>query len=497
VLKFLDTPDDSLSLAAALRSPLFGLGEDDLYRLAQGRGERSLWDVLETSGRHPEAVAMLQDLRRTADFLRPFELIGRILVHHRGRERLVARLGREVEETLDILLDQAVAYESASVPSLTGFLAWHDVDGIKVKRHSDTASDVIRIMTVHGAKGLEAPVVILPDTADRGEAFPDTLTVLPGGRPIFRAKVRLRPPALVAAQAAAEAAQQEEEDRLFYVALTRPKTWLIVCGAGTARSRRGPCWHLRVETAMRGLGATDLGAGRLRVAHGTWPDRPTTPDVRPAAPAIPGWARTAPPPPPQRLPFVRPSSLGHVAGRPPGGDRAAEDAALHGHLLHLLMEHLPTVPPQDWGAYASLLLTQQDEPVGDDMIDLLLTEARAILTAPDLAPLFAAEALAEVDVTAALPEIGGTRMLGRIDRLVRRADGALMAIDYKSHATVPDRPDQVPVEILVQMGCYLSALRQIFPGTPVSVAVLWTRQARLMALPDEMVTAALASATTS
>jgi ATP-dependent helicase/nuclease subunit A len=493
VLKFLDTPADSLSLAAALRSPLFGFTEGDLYDIAHGRGDRTLWESLLASGRHPDAVAMLTDLRQKADFLRPFELIGQILVGHKGRERLVARLGREVEESLDILMDQAVAFEAAAVPSLTGFLAWHEVDGVKVKREADSGADAIRVMTVHGAKGLESPVVVLPDTADVAGGFPEKLYELPGGRPIFYAKKRFLPSALATGYAEVEQAQQDEADRLFYVALTRAKTWLIVCGAGTAAPNRDS-WHLQVASAMQALGARDLGEGRLRLEHGAWPGRPEVAPPAAETPAIPDWAATAAPPAPERALFVRPSSLGQGDPSHTTGDMAAEEAALHGRLLHLLLEHLPRYAPADWPHYATLLLTQQDEPVGDGQVADLLSEARAVLAAPDLAPLFAAEALSEVDVTSALPEIGGKRMLGRIDRLLR-TDRGLLAIDYKSHATVPSTPDAVPFEVLVQMGCYDSALRQIFPGTPVDVAVLWTRQARLMMLPHEMVTAALAATT--
>src|SRR6056297_216641 len=163
LLSFLATPEDSLSLAIALRSPLFGWSEADLYKLAHGRRQKYLWAALrERADDHPETMAVLNDLRGQADYLRPYDLIERILTRHDGRRKLLARLGTEAEDGIDALLAQAMAYEGSAVSSLTGFLVWMETDEMEIKRQMDSAGDRIRVMTVHGAKGLEAPVVILP-----------------------------------------------------------------------------------------------------------------------------------------------------------------------------------------------------------------------------------------------------------------------------------------------------------------------------------------------
>lgn len=165
LLAVVDLPEDDLSLAAVLRSPLCGWSEDDLYRLAQPR-EGYLWEALRNAG-PSDALAMFMDLMDEADFLRPYDLLERVLVRHDGRRRLIARLGAEAEDGIDALLAQALAYERDGVPSLTGFLVWAEAEDIEVKRRMDGAGGMIRVMTVHGAKGLEAPLVILPDTAKR------------------------------------------------------------------------------------------------------------------------------------------------------------------------------------------------------------------------------------------------------------------------------------------------------------------------------------------
>jgi ATP-dependent helicase/nuclease subunit A len=150
-----------------LRSPLFGWTEDALFRLAHGRSGY-LWAALRDAGAdHPDTLAVLQDLRDRSDFLRPYELVERALTRHGGRRRLLARLGDEAEDGIDALLTQALAYEQTEVPSLTGFLGWIAAGDVEVKRQMDAAGGRIRVMTVHGAKGLEAPIVFLPETQDR------------------------------------------------------------------------------------------------------------------------------------------------------------------------------------------------------------------------------------------------------------------------------------------------------------------------------------------
>ena len=157
LLSFVNTPEDDLSLAAALRSPLCGVSEGELYGLAQGR-EGFLWQRVREAVGIPAVLAMLGDLLEQAEFLRPHELIDRILTRHQGRARLLGRLGAEAAEGLDELLSQAMAYEQVDVPSLTGFLVWMASGDVEAKRQAESAGRRIRVMTVHGAKGLEAPL---------------------------------------------------------------------------------------------------------------------------------------------------------------------------------------------------------------------------------------------------------------------------------------------------------------------------------------------------
>jgi ATP-dependent helicase/nuclease subunit A len=477
LLAFLATPEDDLSLAAALRSPLFGWTEAALHDLAAGR-PGYLWAALRERPDHAETRAILTDLRDRVDFLRPHELLDRMLARHGGRRRLVARLGPECEEAIDLLLTRALAYEREAVPDLTGFLTWLKPETVEIRRQADARGGQIRVMTVHGAKGLEAPIVILPDTARRDEPTPGPLLRLPDGRAIWRPLSPL--PDALAAAAADEAARREAESRrLLYVAMTRAECWLIVAAAGETGD--GTAWHDRVRAGLEAAGtvALDTPAGPgLRHARGNWPEPAGggAPRGAPAAagPALPDWAgRPAAPAAAPAAP-LSPSDLGGakvLAGDASGGDALARR---RGILLHALLEAAPDTATPPW-------------PAGDSVAEGLADEVRALRADPVIGALLARPALTEVAVTATLP---GGAMLGTIDRLIVEPDRVL-AIDYKSHGLVPDRPEAVPEGILRQMGAYAAALEQIYPGRSVETALLWTGARRLMPLPRPLLTAAL------
>lgn len=479
LLSFLATPDDDLSLAAVLRSPLCGWGEADLYRLAQPRTGR-LWQALRGMPSAP-GLDLLHDLRDQADFLRPFELIDRVLTRHDGRRRLIARLGAEAEDGIDELLNQALAYEQVDVPSLTGFLAWLGSDEIEVKRRMEGEGDRIRVMTVHGAKGLEAPIVILPDTADRRPRDADQIIPLATGQAVWRTPAEDSPPVLAAAQAARAAASAAENLRLLYVAMTRAKSWLIVCGAGTAEKEGA--WHRIVASGLATLDTAPMSGGRLRFAHGDWPaDAPGLIAAAATPPDLPDWALRPAPAIAGPTKPLSPSDLGGEKALAGEGGLPEDLAKARGTALHALLEHMPALPPSAWPGLARDLVA---DPVERQM---LLNEAEAVLAHAEI---FAPGTLAEVPVTAIL---AGRPLYGVIDRLVVTPTQVLV-VDFKSNRVVPARPEEVPEGLLRQMGAYAEALAQIYPGRRIETALMWTARAQLMRLPPEIVRDALSRAT--
>lgn len=493
LVAFLVTPEDDLSLAALLRSPLCGWSEAQLYDLAHAR-PGFLWQALRQI--EDPARTMLDDLRSRSDFLRPFELLDRALTRHDGRRRLLARLGDEAAEGIDVLLAQALAYERQDVPSLTGFLIWLSADEIDIKRQMEGEGHRIRIMSVHGAKGLEAPIVILPDTTDRRPPGNADILHPPGCAPLWKTAAKDSPPLIATEVERRAGLVQEESLRLLYVAMTRAKCWLIVAGAGqakleTSKGAKDPLtwsWYRHVEEGMRAAGAMPLAEGRLRLASGDWP-APAAPAIATASPdpILPAWALTPAPTAPRPPQPLSPSDLGGAKTLPGEAEPGTEAAALaRGTALHLLLEALPGTPPADWPRRAAHLLP--DPALCAEM----LAEATRVLTDPALAPLFTAPALTEVGITC---DLAGRRMVGSIDRLLLGPD-AVLAIDYKSNRLIPATPAAVPEGLLRQLGAYAHALTAIYPDRRIEMAILWTKHPKLMPLDPEMLRAALSRATT-
>jgi ATP-dependent helicase/nuclease subunit A len=477
LLAFLATPEDDLSLAAALRSPLLGLSEAQLFDLASGpRGY--LWEKLRGSD-HAQILEILTDLRNQSDYLRPYDVLERLLTRHDGRRRLIARLGAEAEEGIDELLSQALAFEVGQIPSLTGFLLWLEGDDVTVKRQMDTAGDQIRVMTVHGAKGLEAPIVILPDCANRNTREGGEIIPLAGGL-AWRTNADDSPAQIAEATARNAQASEDERLRLLYVALTRAQSWLIVAAAG--KVSKPETWHNLVRQGMDAAGSIAISGGVLRHEFGQWPQLGAVQSSAADAPAIlPDWAQSkVAPMAREALPFA-PSRL--TGAKTVAGDTQGDPDALdYGTAVHLMLEHLPHLPQSDWPDVAARLSPDA----------AAYAEALSVLNAPHLADVFA-QGLPEVTLTAPMDK---GQMLGVIDRLIV-TENRLLAVDFKTNSVVPANPADVPTGLLAQMGAYLGALQQIYPNHRIEIAILWTRTATLMPLDHDIMSRAFARAAVS
>jgi ATP-dependent helicase/nuclease subunit A len=488
LLSFLATPDDALSLATALRSPLFGWDEQALFTLAHYRETgQGLWESFRKQmDRYPETLAVLQDLRGQVDFLRPYDLIERILTKHDGRRKLLARMGTEAEDGIDALLGQALAYERTEVPSLTGFLEWMQADDLEIKRQIDSASDQIRVMTVHGAKGLEAPIVILPDTGTKKNDIRDEIITL-DGVPIWKPNAAEMTPGITAQIDTLKQAQTEEGLRLLYVAMTRAEKWLIVAAAGDL-PKDGGSWYQMVEGALGHLNAVPFNDGSahgLRHEEAGWNDLPVV-DVLPKEinfPCLEPVFLSNPAPLPERAKVLSPSDLGGPKALPGEDGMDEEEAKSYGSLVHMLLEHLAPLTAEQRSDAAMQLLRMTDP----ESAAAALNEALGVLANPALAHLFALTTIAEVPVTS---QMGSERMYGVIDRLIVEPD-RIVAVDFKSNRTVPDTATACPEGLLRQMGAYAHALHAIYPDRVIDTAVLWTRTGTLMPLPSDLITAAL------
>jgi ATP-dependent helicase/nuclease subunit A len=505
-------PEDDLALAVVLKSPLFGLDDDDLFTVAHDR-PGSLWAALmargETDARFGEAVTRLSAWLGQADTLPPYEFFAALLGNEGQamRKRMLTRLGPEAAEAIDEFLDAALAYDRDSTPSLQGFVDGLRHGEIDIKRDMDQDRDEVRIMTVHGAKGLQAPIVILPDTcADPRGQGP---RVFEAGRPgypdgevghlLWPPKGHSNVPGVLPAKTAADQADMEEYHRLLYVAMTRARDRLYVCGWQGIRRRETNCWYDLIDEGLRPqLVETETDDGtvyRMTSVQAKPPEDKGRRIELPKASPLPGWA-LAPAKPERTRARLAPSRLAlNAEGRdvsgleqPPLGPKAlASDLRfVRGRLVHALLEHLPEVPSADRDRAARTFIAARGAGLPKALKQEIVGETLAIVQNEAFAPLFAPGSLAEVPIVARLGEGDHDFDLeGQIDRLAI-LDEDLLILDYKTNRPPPTTPHDVAQSYINQLAAYRLALGKMFPGKRARAALLWTDGPTLMEIPSTL-----------
>jgi ATP-dependent helicase/nuclease subunit A len=489
-------PRDDLAVACVLTSPLGGLSDDDLIELAPRR-QGFLWDELRRrAAERPgwaAAWGFLSALFARVDYAPPHALFCEALGPLGGRARLLARLGEEAAEPIDELLAAALAHAREHPPSLQGFLHWLRRAAAEVKRQPEAAGGRVRLMTVHGAKGLQAPVVILPDTTGTPPER-DTL-FWAGDVPIWAPAKDWRSRAVETVRDTARLRADEEHNRLLYVALTRAEDRLIVCGYETHRALPDDCWYRAVERGMTRLSTEAIAAptgpaARHASAQSARPDRTETAASREDPRRLPAWAGAAPDWTPSSPPDAAAGPARLAPSRPPGADLGPVPPSAsplrrtarfeRGQLLHALLQHLPDLPPASRLPAARRHLLARGLTPGEQ--DAALGELVAVLDAPALADAFGPGSRAEVPLTGL---IGDQVVGGLVDRLVVRPERVLL-VDYKTNRRPPGRPDRVPVAYLRQMAAYRAVLTKLYPERSVRCVLVWTVGADVMDLPPAL-----------
>jgi len=494
-IKFAVQPNDDLSLANLLVSPLIGWDQDQLREAAYGR-ESTLWRAIrERSGESPvfgAAHDSLSELLRIADFTTPSRFLETILSGPlQGRRKLYGRLGMASRDAIDELMNSAIEFERNDVASLDRFLGWFSRGEVDVQRDPSAPANEVRVMTVHGAKGLQAPVVILADsTADPAKLgrTPVMLDVPAekGLAPLLRPKKDERCTPFSELIAEEERRDLQEHWRLLYVALTRAADRLIVSGvAPTPRSdgsdpRPDNCWHRAVQQAMVALGAVLVADEEsVKLVYGTQTVLKARPARMRSLPriAVPPWA-TSPAPKEARPPRpLAPSAMAEDRqAAPPTREQRA--AAERGSIVHALLERLPAVAPGE-RKQAALRWLERSAGIADPSAREEIADTVCALIADSrFSALFGPGSLAEAPIAAALAD--GRVIAGTVDRLLVEP-GRILVVDYKT-GRAPESGEQIPAAHRIQMQAYSDALSAIFPGREVEAALLYTASARFFAL---------------
>jgi len=500
-LRFASQPLDDLSLANLLASPLMGWTQDDLLAHVPRPAKTRLWHHLRQSDAALvlRSVERLKELLARADYQTPQALLAWMLTGPwQAREKLVARLGREANDPIDELVNTAFAFESGQTPSLAGFIEWFDAGQSELKRDPDEAAGQVRVMTVHGSKGLQAPIVILADATSEPEstgslALPDDPFGVEGKStrhvPLPSLAKDQRVGRIGEAGERADQVAMQEHWRLLYVAMTRAEEALFIGGSlGPRHAKKGvpeDSWYARLEplfdtpeladpiwVARRELG---MRADPLVVAETQESDR--------ARVLLPDWAKrpVGPEPAPPRP--LSPSSAGEDRSADPSlSPENAAIAARRGILLHRLFERLPELPRDEREKAARAWLARQAADLDDTIREEMLENALKVLDHPDFAAIFAPGALAEVPMAATF---GGIVVAGTADRLLV-TDERVTVVDFKTTRRPPTDLADIPRGTIRQMAAYAAMLEAIYPDHAARAALLYTHGPALFELPQAL-----------
>lgn len=485
-------PKDDFNLACFLRSPLGGIDEEALYELCYGRETDLMSRLRQAAAKKAapqsikSALARIDDMLSVADYLPPFEFYMRLLEQQKGRKDLIARLGMEINDPLNEFLNLALDYERQFPPSLQGFLHWIVQGEVEVKRDMEQTSGAVRIMTIHGAKGLEAPIIFMPDTcrpAHKSSSHHEPLAIIDDDLPIWKAKKAEQNLLSQSADEAEKKLQAEEHKRLFYVAMTRARDRLYI-GGWIGANRKSPpedSWYALAHKIMTKHGKcinTDYGK-IWRKGKAGFADAKIEPTIKPAQFAPPAWLNQTAPVEAAVLDIENPSHFLPAPMAENVGALAGARALLRGTLIHQLIEGLAKIAPDNRLARAQAFLAPYESEFDDTECKGFIQEALAVIDEPTLAPLFGPHSRAEVPIAGelVLPSGAKRKFSGRIDRYVEMADEILL-VDYKTNRTPPQDSHAIPQAYIAQMALYRALVSAAQPNKPVRCQLVWTSTAK-------------------
>ncbi|MFH1157992.1 MAG: double-strand break repair helicase AddA [Pseudomonadota bacterium] len=494
-------PEDDLTLASLLKSPMVGMTEEDLYLLCHER-KGALWPSVRRN--KPELAAWLQTRIGKAGRVTPYEFFAEALNTPcfadkvSGRRALYGRLGFDIQDALDEFLNSCLQYEQSHTPSLQKFIGWFLRGEAQIKREqAQDGADMVRIMTVHGAKGLQSPIVFLPDTVkklhdhNKGRAhllWPEN----EAGVPLWSPRQEFSAPVYAERQSQALERQEEEYRRLLYVALTRAEDRLYICGYHGVRSPKPDCWYSLVAEAFPSPAAEEEGdIRRLEHPQETAPEKEKNLREKSAAARapLPEWAFREPsiePSPPKPLAPSRPDDLEPAMKGPLAEDEGRKFS--RGVIVHQILELLPQLPEDRREKALMQYLARPHLHLPPEQQKFFAAEILAVLRHPEFAAIFGAGSRAEVPVTGlteSARRIAPQILSGQIDRILV-TDKEVLIIDYKTNRPPPASARDVPVIYLKQMAAYRSVICNIYPEHRINCALLWTDGPVLMPLSDNL-----------
>ena len=479
--KFLLLPSDDLSLAEVLKSPLFGLNDNDLFNLCYPRENVvSLWSSLGSNPKYAQEYSCLADLCSLAEKVRPFELYAHVLSKLEGRKKFVSRLGPEAEDGLDEFVNLTLNFEQEHIPDLQGFVDWMSKDEVEIKRELEQSdADAVRVMTVHGSKGLQAPVVILPDTVrvpqvkNESDMLWDEVFYYPLSSKDYESNCKK-------IKQAEKVATLEEYRRLLYVALTRAEDRLCICGYYKSQKSKpsAESWYEICKESLSSIGQSDdSGAITYCSEQQIEPESKKAPIVQELTRPEFDWIYR---PAPEEGALARPLAPSKMEEDEPAlfsplGKKGA-NRYRRGLIIHKLLQFVPLAGDENKRELMREFVKKNAAELPQSEQERICEEVAELIENPEFAPLFSPQSQAEVPIMG-LAE--GKIISGQVDRLVVMPS-EVMVVDYKTNRPAANSLSEVPKAYISQLKAYKSLLSAVYPGKKISTFILWTDTANLM-----------------
>lgn len=477
--RFLLLPDDDLSLAEVLKSPLFGLNDDDLFSLCYKRSG-SLWSSLLANSNYAEVSESLKKLFNKVDFMRPFELYNYVLSEMNGRKKFYERMGPEAEDGLDEFINLSLSFEQEHIPTLQNFVEWITSDDVEIKREAEQGkNNLVKLMTVHGSKGLQAPIVILPDTTRVPKSSRESGL-------LWDKNLFLYPTAASDYNSFCDRLHEykknkilEEYRRLMYVAVTRAEDRMIFCGYRKKNESPENSWYNLFKNSFTKIASLDetKNVWTLSNRQELTPKKEETAEQINNQTAIPDV-------------MFKPAAEEQPLSKPLTPSRPEDEPAVispltvkndgifykRGSLIHKLLQFLPEIQPAERQFKIIDFLKQKAPEFDNKEVEKICFEILSLLDNPSFGNVFGPSSKAEVPL---MGEAGGKIISGQIDRLFIDKKQVII-VDFKTNRQPAKTTNDIPSAYVAQLKAYKLLLQKIYPEKEVKTYILWTNSANMM-----------------
>ena len=494
--KFLLLPQDDLSLAEALKSPLFNLSEENLFLLSYNREDKTLWHSLQFSEDFLVIEQEIKQLLADVDYISPFQLYTNILEKNLGRKKFVARLGEAVNEVINEFMAMVLDFEVNNPNSLQEFVRWFENNSdTDIKRQNDSSSDHVRIMTVHGSKGLQAPIVILADISKQDKDISPPIFDIDNKLLLWSAKSDEDSSYYKNLKQLNKQKIRDEKLRLLYVAITRAEDEFYACGLSKYKGDDSSRWYNILQNCLKDIGSEfSLEDGLKGYRYSLYDNISIEKDIIEIEEnknniEVPQFFYE------EYKSDISDNSISPSKLESDNNDNIQEInsplypkiniPAIRGNIIHELLHLLPKHDLNRLEESINNLLDLYVELGGlESLKEEIYQTVLNIFQNDSLAFIYDNDAYSEIPVKGYY----NTKIVsGTIDRIVKLDDNNLLIIDYKTSKNPPRFSSDVDDAYIKQMALYKKVVADIFPKMNIECAILWVSSADLMYINDDLI----------